>query len=524
MNRRTRRTRWILVGLVIAILVVLGLGWRTLRCGARKPDSAAQRERDRERLGEQRRRLAAGQAALRDRLRRLHVKHIGVRMVVGRVSTPQGAAIASAEIRVVVRGGEVLMARSGTDGRYGLMGVPVVAQRMEVSAHGYETRVFAPLRLPKAQRVRWDVTLKPAEGVHGVVLHGKEPAPDAIVQILRSGSRRPLGHTRTDLGGRFSLLFDIQAGETLQVTASHAQFGRAQVAITGPGEVTLHLPGGGYVEGRVVDDQGRPVQQFSLSSSSMARVGRGAVTQPFNSTDGRFRLGPLSAERQIVYAIASGYQPTRSLPVVIRSGATVRNVVLTLARSGELIGQVTDASTGQPIRGALVTAVEWGSRTLGKAAGTFSDANGHYTLSSVPGSRTSLRVRATGYQPLLAGGVECSGGERCKRDFALTPLASGQRPGGQLTGVGAVLRKIADGVLIQQLLPGGPAEVVLQKGDIVVMVGDLDVSTVGLKEVAQAIRGETGTDVVLWVRRPGQSEPQRVVITRARVTMPSRRR
>jgi len=518
-----RRTRWILVGLVVAILVVLGLAWRAMRRGAHKPDATAQRER--QRLADQRRRLASRQADLRARLRRLHGHGRGAlastSVVSGLVSSPAGKAIAAAQVRVVLPGGRVLKARSGADGRYGLVGVPRLAKRMEVWARGYETRVYAPLRLPKALRVRWDVTLKPAQGVHGVVLQGKAPVPGALVRLLRPGRRRPLGRTRTDLGGRFMLPFDGAVSGSLVVSAWHAQHGQARVRVNGPSEVTIQLPGGGFVEGRVVDDQGSPVTSFSLSSSSLARMGQGKAMRDFRSSNGRFRLGPLAAQRQVLFAVASGYQPKRSKAVVIRAGDTVRNVEIVLARSGEITGLVTDAQTGQPIGGAQVTPAEWGSRALGAATGTVTDANGNYALRSVPGARTSLRVRASGYQPLLGGGVECSGGQRCKRDFALTPLQDGQRPGGQLTGVGAVLRKTGDGVLIQKLLAGGPAEEVLQKGDLVVMVGDLDVTTVGLRKVAQAIRGETGTDVVLWVRRPGQTEPQRIVITRARVTMPS---
>jgi Carboxypeptidase regulatory-like domain/PDZ domain len=521
-----RRTRWIVVGLVVAILVVLGLAWRAVRRGARKPDNAAQRERDR--VSEQRRRLAARQAALRGRLRRLHGQgqgpQTGTSLVTGLVSASDGKVIGAAEIRVVLPGGRVLKARSGPDGRYGLVGVPQMAERMEVWARGYQTRVYRPLRLPKALRVRWDVTLQSAQGVHGVVLQGKDPAPGAIVRLLRPGVRRPVQRTRTDLGGRFLLPLDGAKGGPWVVSASHAQHGRAQVSVTGPSEVTIRLPGGGFVEGHVVDDQGNPVTKFSLSSTSLARMGRRSVMRSFDSSEGTFRLGPLAAERQLLYAVASGYQPERSKPVVVRSGETVKNVVLRLGRSGELLGQVTDAGSGQPIRNARVTPTGWGSRALSRSTGVTTNAGGYYTLRSVPDSRTSLRVQASGYQPLLAGGVECSGGQQCKRNFSLTPLQQGQRGGGQLTGVGAVLRKTGDGVLIQQLLAGGPAEGVLQKGDLVVMVGDLDVTTVGLSRVAQAIRGETGTDVVLWVRRPGQTEPQRVVITRALVTMPSRHR
>ncbi len=517
-----RRTRWILIGLVVAILIVLGLGWRALRRSSGNKSSVAQLEQARK--VKQRRRLASQQAAFRNRLRRLHGKPQGTRMVVGTVTSTDGKTIGSAEIRVMLHGGGVLQARSLKNGRYGLLGVPTRAERMEVWARGYETKVFAPLILPADQRVRWDVTLTPAKGVHGVVLQGRQPAPDAVVRFYRQGSRQTLGRTRTDLGGRFSMPFSGDTGGTFVVSAYHPQLGKAQKTISGPGEVILQLPGGGYVEGRVVDEQGRPVTKFSLSSSSLARASRGAVSQPFSNANGRFRLGPLTAGRQVLYAIVPGYQPGRSGNLQIRTGETLRGVEIKLAGSGELQGQVTDASTGQPIKGAMVAPTGWGPRVVSRTAGSVTDTNGHYTLRSVPDSRTSLSVRAPGYQPLLAGGVECSGGQRCKRDFSLTPLARGERPGGQLMGVGAVLRKTGNGVLIQSLLAGGPAEALLNKGDVVVMVGDLDVSTMGIREVAQAIRGESGTDVVLWVRRPGQTEPQRIVITRARVTMPSRRR
>jgi C-terminal processing protease CtpA/Prc len=38
----------------------------------------------------------------------------------------------------------------------------------------------------------------------------------------------------------------------------------------------------------------------------------------------------------------------------------------------------------------------------------------------------------------------------------------------------------------------------------------------------QAIRGEEGTDVVLWVKRGGRGEPERVVLTRQRVAFERR--
>ncbi len=500
------------------MLVAVGLGWRLM--GGSSGGGSTQVRQKGETRADRWRRAAAQRARLRQRLLRAHGAPGQVRLLQGRVTSTNGDPVVAAVVRVLLPGGVQLKARSGADGRYALVGVPTLAPRMEVWARGYETRVFSPLKLPAGPRARFDVVLRPVAGVHGLVLVGREPVPDAIVMLRRTGERRVLGRARTDLGGRFALPLDDGAAGSYVISAFHPQHGKVEKTISGPVEVTLELPGGGYVEGTVVDDRGLGVRSFSLSSSSMARVGRGPVTRSFSGSNGHFRLGPLAPGRQVLYVIAPGYQPSRSRVVQVTSGQTLRGVEIRVARSGELTGLVTDADTGLPVARALVSPAEWGSRTLGRSAGVFTDAHGRYRLRTVPDSRTSLRVVARGYQPLLAGGVECGGGERCTRNFELTPVPQGERPGGQLTGVGAVLRKAPEGVRIQKLLAGGPADGLLQEGDLVVMVGDLDASTAGLKEVAQAIRGEVGTDVVLWVRRAGESEPRRIVITRERVSLP----
>jgi len=519
-----RRTLWILAGLSAAIVVLLLLSWRMVRCGGKRRSGPTKASDSSRAAKDRKQRLADRAAAIRRNVRRLRWSAGAPRLLVGKVSAPDGTAIPSATIRVELNDRRILITRTGPDGEYRLAQVPGSAQRLETSARGYETRTFAPLTLPAAPLVRWDVTLTPARGIHGIVLAGKKPVSGASVRLLRKGARRSLASARTDMGGRFSMAFEGAAGTPHLLRAWHGQHGRGQLLVSGPGEVTIRLAGGGFVAGRVLDEHGQPVKQFSLSASSLARGHGGPTVQTFDSGDGRFRLGPLAPGRQRIFAVAPGYQPAESRRLRVKSGETVEGVELRLKASGEVVGMVTDASTGQPIRGAQVMPAEWGSTSLGESVGAVTDANGHYTLKSVPGSRTSLRVRAEGYQALLAGGVECDPGHRCKRDFALTPTGRGKQPSGQLTGVGAVLRKTNKGILITRLLSGGPAADVMQRGDLVVMVGDLDTTRVGLREVAQAIRGEVGTDVVLWILRGGQGEPQRVVLTRALVNMPSRRK
>lgn len=511
--------------LLVALLLcaVLGVAFLLFRVLTRRSErrggataSAASRSGADEDPEDQRARARA----VRERIRELTWSVEAPRFLLGTVRSAKGPAVVGAQVRVVLDDGATRVARTDGRGEYTLANVPARAKAMEVSAPGFATRTFEPLTLPASPRVRWDVTLDPAEGVHGVVLVGDTPAPGALVTLLGRGARpHPV---RTDSGGRFSLQWPAGGGAA-QVVASHPQHGRAQQAVSGPGEVTLRLPGGGFVLGRVEDDRGSPVTRFGLSTPGLARSASGEASQRFEDARGQFRLGPLAPGRQQIIAFAEGYQPTRGRTVVVRAGEETAGVVLVLKASGEVYGRITDASSGKPIPGAVVLPAEWGGPRLGQAAGAVADASGEYRLASVPGGRTSLTVRASGYQPLLAGGVNAPAGVRFRRDFALTPLARGERPRGQITGIGAVLQRTPNGVAIRSLIQGGPAESSLQAGDVVVMIGDEDVRSADLSRVAQAIRGEEGTDVVLWVQR-GDGPPQRVVLRRAVVNFPQRGR
>lgn len=516
-TRVNRSAHWILAVLVLAVLgVALLLVWVVTRRGERgAPDRVAVEE------AEERPLPATAQAReVQERLQALRWAVQAPRFLSGTVRSSRGPAVAGAQVRVELEDGSHRASRTDGEGEYTLANVPARAKLMEVSAPGFATRVFEPLVLPASERVRWDVTLDPAEGLHGLVLVGEEPVPGAMVFLVGAGVRSP--PARTDSGGRFALAWPAGA-KGLQVVAQHAAHGKAEQPVNGPGEVRILLPGGGTVSGRVEDDRGSPVTRFRLATSFPAGgSGRRAATPSatFEHPRGEFRLGPLAAGRLELLVSAEGYQPARGQAVEVEAGREVSGVVLVLKASGELYGRITDARTGRPIAGARVSPQDWAAPHLAGAAGALSDERGNYQMRSVPGGRTSLNVSARGYHPLLAGGAEAPAGMRVRRDFALTALAEGERPRGQLTGIGAVLQNTPRGVEIRSLVAGGPAESALRAGDVVVMVGDEDVRSAGLARVAQAVRGEEGTDVVLWVERGG-GPPQRVVLRRAVVNFPA---
>ncbi|MBE2224360.1 MAG: carboxypeptidase regulatory-like domain-containing protein, partial [Anaerolineae bacterium] len=86
-------------------------------------------------------------------------------------------------------------------------------------------------------------------------------------------------------------------------------------------------------------------------------------------------------------------------------------------QTGDLVGTVTAAGTGNPIPNATVSTTGAGSYT------TTTDANGDYIL-PVPVGNYNVTAAAYGYQPLTANNVAVSLNGTSTQDFALTAVAS----------------------------------------------------------------------------------------------------
>lgn len=441
--------------------------------------------------------------------------------LIGTVTDHEDAPVPGVTVRVVVEGQPDLTTTTSPEGRYTLRKVPQKPEVLEFSARGYHTETFKRPGLPQAPRARWDAQLTPAPGIFGqVVLEGGQPVTEAFVNVRRS--RRPEAWGYTDRSGRFALDVETDADTTWVIEARHGQYGQVVEQVQGAREITLVLQGGGFVSGYVRRPDGTPVQGFSVSASPFTRRGGGPGAQSFDTPDGSFRLGPVAPGTHTLWAAAEGHQPGDLRGVQIDAGKDTSNIIITLKPSTVLTGRVTDARTGRPVEGAWIRPAEWNSQVLAETVGASTGADGRYRLSSLPGPRTSITVNADGYREVLLGGVEGPPGQTIVRDFELTPVTRDAPKASELTGVGAVLSRTRQGIRVHELVNGGPASEALEPGDIIVRVGDINASNGDLKTVVQAIRGEAGTDVELWVRRKGSEEPQRVVITRDRVVMERR--
>jgi hypothetical protein len=448
--------------------------------------------------------------------------------LVGRITDTADAPIPGARVLVTIAASAAVRTRDLTawtdpEGRYVIADARGEITRVVFSAEGFATRTLTRPTLDGAPVARLDATLESEADLHGIVRGPEGPVSGAVLGLWLPGGRAVTTVAQSDDGGRFALAFP-DGGGPYTLKARHPTQGEASLTIDLPGEYVVELPGGGYVEGRVVDASRDPVQVFAVSAEPRARrMMARPMAQSFDAGDGAFRLGPLAAGTYALRAAAEGFQPGEPVEVEIEPGQVRSGVVLVMKASGTLVGRVTDAATRRPIEGALIVPAEWSNGDLAESVGALTDADGRYRLRALPGKRSSLTVSADGYRALLGGGVLVAPGQSVTRDFALTPQAAGQASATELTGIGAVLAPQADGVAISQIVEGGPAASRLSAGDVIVAVDGKATAGLPLGDVANAIRGELGTEVTLLVRREGAGEPERVVVRRDRVSMPDRR-
>jgi carboxyl-terminal processing protease len=94
---------------------------------------------------------------------------------------------------------------------------------------------------------------------------------------------------------------------------------------------------------------------------------------------------------------------------------------------------------------------------------------------------------------------------------------------GNFGGIGAHISRNEAGDVILEPIPGNPAEIAgILIGDVLLAIDGVEVSdSATVEEIAETIRGEKGTSVILTVLHPGASEPEDVTIERGDILIPS---
>lgn len=178
----------------------------------------------------------------------------------------------------------------------------------------------------------------------------------------------------------------MQGARCAAVAAVIGVVGSGALLCAAPSTVAAPVPTGA-VTGKIVNVDGSP-----LAGARVTVVGNGPVWQAFTDTNGGYFVGRIPAGNYQVSFEASGYvNENAAAPVNV--GASPRDLGVTdLAlepalppnlSTADIYGVVTDAVTGKPVPGVVVTAYEVGS--VGGKEADRTDSAGVYDLNNLTG-------------------------------------------------------------------------------------------------------------------------------------------
>ncbi|WP_437937880.1 MSCRAMM family protein [Sorangium sp. So ce341] len=242
-----------------------------------------------------------------------------------------------------------------------------------------------------------------------------------------------VGSVKSDESGRFELALP---DGTYQLNASLEGYGTTATTANLGETVSLVLPKSGVIEGRVLDERGKPVQRFAIDVLSVTTMDTPATpalfSRTFESPDGSFRIDQLPSWDVVVRATAAEFAPAFS-PMVTVAAGDVEKMDLTLTKGCILTGRAVDSS-GAPLPGVYIDAEslfavgEMSAVAMEAAAQAQTEDDGSFSLPNVP--KGTIAVRGyDGSNAVSSVEVEVSSCD------SLEPVKLVMSPGGSLSGV-----------------------------------------------------------------------------------------
>lgn len=429
------------------------------------------------------------------------------RTISGVVNSDAGEPIAGASVRLHAAGGGGVLGSATTDaeGQFTLARAPMGEVDVHVTKEGFSTADEPVDAATEPTPVELTITLTEAQWVTGIVAApNQRPVADATVGC--DDRDDPLMVATTDGSGRFKLPPEADGCAGF---AEHPSWGPSEIVTFSVGANNrLVLTGPGSISGVVVDESGRPLDNYLIGVESfepavkrdIPHLKKGAKT--IEEPNGAFELTALAAGTYVLTASAEGRPPTSSDPIELAPGEDVRNVRISLAKGGTLSGSVVDAASGDPVVGASVSldrATMTGANAIGPVT---TDDEGAFELEGVPNKRYSIKVSHGEYRTRIVTGLQ---GTQSQDGIQLEPRTEG---GGQseFGGIGAVLMPAGNAVKVAGVLAEGPAkDAGLTVGDLIRRVDGEDVSEATFSDVMQMLRGPDGTRVTITIERDGET-------------------
>lgn len=349
----------------------------------------------------------------------------------GRVSQIDSGRLISG-VKVTARaGGTSMVARTGIDGRYRMVGLPqgsyrvtfdekrfVLVDRREVEVLPGEVKALDIALTPAVTllgRVS-DEKGRPVAGARGALGPGAESRMGVMFRAIgREGAESSAFVSGPDGAFRADRL---APGSNQKLTVTHPAFERRVISgldlVAGaskPLSVDVVLSRGLVLTGVVKDKEGKPVADaaVALNRSVQMTGGRGGAMVSFNSVEsvrpraetdfeGRFEFKGLSPGDYDLTISKPGF--TRSVSSAVKAGDGATPLEVVLSPGASIAGRLTQPN-GQPVTGYSITArpstpvSSPGIRLVTAAVGT--DPEGGFVLDGLaPGTAYDLTLQGMG--------------------------------------------------------------------------------------------------------------------------------
>ena len=267
------------------------------------------------------------------------------------------------------------------------------------SKHGFVTTRLSAVSLD-VQMNPLDIVLQRGAVIAGRVERDHKPVSDARVSVIAKDGEVS---TSTGADGSFALP-DLAPGKVTLVASRAEERTRGYAVVAAPAsDVVVVLPAETRLRGRVFDAATKnSVTAFQLGVSTLTgggdvRIASLPELRDVFDLDGRFEVN-VPVGRATVVVNAAGYALARTAPLVI-DGSEVPEVEVPLWRGVTLSGRIAgdDAS---PLAGANVrrdVSLEAGVMPLPRELVTRTNADGEYSLESLPEGESTFLVTAPGY-------------------------------------------------------------------------------------------------------------------------------
>jgi len=326
------------------------------------------------------------------------------RAIDGRTKTPVAGVTVEIGARRFGMGASVATALTDAKGAFS-MTVPPGTYSMIADHPGYTSSSVDVAGLP-GQQVSKDLTLTQRARVSGTVVDEGKKGVVAAVVVPEESEASAMGwgggpgeQQFSGPDGRFSMRVDADLQYQVRATKKGLPTAKSDSFRLTPGErksgVTVVIPTGFAVSGRVTDGDGKPLSGVAVKATEaepgnrgMTRVFFGGPTREDDSiltgSDGTYTLRVKEGAYDFGFS-REGYAPKTVRGQTV-SASSQTKVDATLDPAVEISGRVTRAGT--PIENAFVSAM-----TSGNSSATSTGPDGSFTVGGLSAGSVRLMVR-----------------------------------------------------------------------------------------------------------------------------------